>query len=149
VPDELQEMLLREVRQLRFRTSVIYFPVLLLIFSALAAGVAFLKGHALVEILRRLLGNALSEQSFWLIFAGVAVVFVASGLVFFLRQMYRECGIERHLFCASCTAVDSDDEGSCPVCRRELSQEAGFFSTAYSDEKKLLDRYGLVPYVES
>ena len=143
VPDEMQEMLLREVRQLRLRSSLVYFPVLLLIFSALAAGVVFLKGHAFVEMLQRLLGEAVSEQSFWLILAGMLVVFVAAGLVFFLRQMYRECRIERHRFCASCTAVDSDDEGNCPVCRRELSQEAGFFSTAYSDEKKL-DRKSVV-----
>jgi hypothetical protein len=63
--------------------------------------------------------------------------------------MYRECSIEHHRFCATCTAVDSDDEGYCPVCRKALLEEAGFFSTSYSDEKKLMERYGLLPYKEN
>ena len=149
VPVELQESLLREVRRLRLRSSVLYFPVLLLIFSGIAGGVVFLKGHAIVELLRRLLGDILSEETFWLLMIGAVILCVAGGLVYFLHQMYRECSIEDHRFCASCNAVDSDDEGCCPVCHMALSEEAGFFSTSYSDEKKLIERYGLVPYKEA
>jgi hypothetical protein len=149
VPEELQASLLKEVRSSRLRASVLYFPVLLVIFSALGGCFLFVKGHAVVMLLRHLLGDVLSEQSFWLLLVGVMVLGVAVGLVYFLRQMCRECSIEHHRFCTLCKAVDSDDEGHCPICRRELSEEAGFFTTSHSEEKKLLERYGLLAYTEA
>jgi len=149
VPVELQESLLREVRRSRLRSSILYFPVLLLVFSAIAAGIVLLKGHALVELLRSLLGDLLSESAFLLLMIGGVILCVSGGLVFFLHQIYRECSIEHHRFCAACNAVDSDDEGCCPVCGKVLSEEAGFFFTSYSDEKKLIQRYGLLPYTEA
>lgn len=149
VPVELQELVLRDIRRSRLRSSIIYFPVLLLIFGAIAAGLVFIKGHGIVEMLRRLVGDILSDSAFWMLLIGGIVLCVGGGLVFFLRQMYRECCIEQHRFCSACKAVDSDDEGCCPVCRKPLAEEAGFFSTYYTDEKKLLERYGLLPYTES
>lgn len=79
---------------------------------------------------------------------GAVVLCVAGALVYLLRQIYRKCSIEHHRFCAPCNAVDSDDKGYCPVCRLVLSEEGGFFFSSYSDEKKLLERHGLVPCKE-
>src|SRR5262245_31088121 len=122
VPEELQESLLREVRRSRLRSSILYFPVFLVIFSAIAGGFLFLKGHALVALLRRILGDTLSDDSFWILLVSTTVLIVTIGLVYLLRQMYRECSIEHHCFCSPCKAVDSDDEGHCPICRRTLSE---------------------------
>src|SRR5258708_23600728 len=149
VPTELQETFLREVRRLRLRSSVLRFPFLLLLFSAAAAGLVLLKGDSLLELPRRLLGDTLSDQAFRLLMIGTVVLCVAGGLVYLLRQIYRKCSFEHHRFCASCDAVDSDDKGYCPVCRMVLSEECGFFFTSYSDEKKLIERYGLLPSKEA
>jgi hypothetical protein len=149
VPEEMQASLLREVRRLRLRSSVVHFPALLLILSAIAYGLLFFEGHAVVRLLRRIVGDALSEDSFWLLLVAVMVLVVAGGTVYILRQMYRDCRIEYHCYCPACQAVDSDDEGECPRCHRALSEKAAFFSTSYSDEEKMLGRYGLLEYTDA
>jgi len=145
VPTELQETFLREVRRLRLRSSVLRFPFLLLLFSAATAGLVLLKGDSWLGLPRRLLGDNLSDQALRLLMIGTVVLCVAGALVYLLRQTYRKCSIEHHRFCAPCNAVDSDDKGYCPVCRLVLSEEGGFFFTSYSDEKKLIERHGLLP----
>jgi hypothetical protein len=149
VPTELQETFLREVRQLRLRSSVLRFPVLLLVFCAAAAGLVLLKGDSWLGLPRGWLGDKLSDQVFRLLMMGTVVLCVAGALVYLLRQIYRKCSIEHHRFCAPCNAVDSDDKGYCPVCRLVLSEEGGFFFTSYSDEKKLIERHGLQPSKEA
>ena len=149
VPVELQETFLREVRRLRLRSSVLRFPVLLLLFSAAAAGLVLLKGDSWLGLPRRLLGDNLSDQALRLLMIGTVVLCVAGALVYLLRQIYRKCSIEHHRFCAPCNAVDSDEKGYCPVCRRVLSEQAGFFFTSYSGEKKLIERHGLLPFKEA
>jgi hypothetical protein len=149
VPTELQETFLREVRRLRLRSSVLGFPFLLLLFSAAAAGLVLRKGDSWLGLPRRLLGDKLSDQALQLLMIGVAVLCVAGALVYLLRQIYRKCNIEHHRFCAPCNAVDSDDKGYCPVCRMVLSEEGGFFFTSYSNEKKLIERHGLLPSKEA
>jgi len=145
VPTELQETFLREARRLRLRLSVLRFPFLLLLFSAATAGLVLLKGDSWLGLPRRLLGDNLSDQALRLLMIGMVVLCVAGALVYLLRQIYRKCSIEHHRFCAPCNAVDSDDKGYCPVCRLVLSEEGGFFFTSYSDEKKLIERHGLLP----
>ncbi len=149
VPVELQETFLREVWRLRLRSSVLRLPFLLLVFVAAAAGVVLLEGDAGLEFLRRWFGANLSDQVFRLLLIGTIALCVAGGLAYLLRRVYRGCRIENHRFCAPCTAVDSDDKGYCPVCRRVLSEEAGFFFTSYSGEKKLIERHGLLPCKEA
>ncbi len=149
VPVELQETFLREVRRLRLRSSVLRFPFLLLVFVAVAAGVVLLEGDAGLELLRRWFGANLSDQAFWLLLIAIVALCVVGGSVYLLRRIYRGCRIEHHRFCAPCNAVDSDDKGYCPVCRLVLSEEGGFFFTSYSDEKKLMERHGLLPSKEA
>ena len=147
VPTELQETFLREVRRLRLRSSVLRFPFLLLLFSA--AGLVLLQGDSWLGLPRRLFGDNLSDQALRLLMIGTIMLCVAGALIYLLRQIYRKCGIQHHRFCAPCNAVDSDDKGYCPVCRMVLSEEGGFFFTSYSDEKKLIERYGLLPSKEA
>ncbi len=149
VPTELQETFLREARRLRLRSSVLRFPFLLLLFSAATAGLVLLKGDSWLGLRRQLLGDNLSDQAFRLLMVGTVVLCVAGSLVYLLRQIYRKCSIEHHRFCAPCNAVDSDDNGYCPVCRMVLSEEGGFFFTSYSNEKKLIEQYGLLPSKEA
>src|SRR6266852_8160797 len=148
VPIELQETFLREVRRSRLRSSVVRFPVLLLVFCAAAGGFLLIKSHAVLELLRQSLGDNLSDQAYRLLMTGTVVLCVAGGLVYLLRRIYRKCNIEHHRFCAPCNAVDSDDKGYCPVCRMVLSEEGGFFFTSYSNEKQLIERHGLLPCKE-
>jgi hypothetical protein len=113
------------------------------------SAIAVLKAHALFWLARRLLGDV-GERTFWLILLSVIGVGVASFVIFFLRQAYRECVIEEHLFCASCNMVDSDDEGYCTCCGERLSEKAGFYYTSYeSSERKLIARFGLLPCAEA
>jgi hypothetical protein len=146
VPDELQPLLLREVRRKRVNSFLINFPVLLLIFSGLAGILVSLKGHGLMELFRDVLGDAVSDEDFWWLAVGVLVLCVAVGLLLLFRQMYRECRIERHLCCKRCLVVDEDDTGCCPTCHQPLAESAGFFSTYYAEEQKLAERYGLLQY---
>ena len=127
------------------RVSLLCFPILVVIFSA----IVLLKVHALFSLARRLLGDV-GERTFWLILLSVIGGGVASFVIFILRQAYRECVIEEHLFCASCNMVDRDDQGYCTCCGEPLSQKAGFYYTSYdSGEKKLISRFGLVPCGEA
>jgi hypothetical protein len=57
--------------------------------------------------------------------------------------MYRERPDVEHLFCTDCRAVESDNEGACPVCQHPLSEHGHFIYTQYDDELKMLSRHGL------
>ena len=146
VPAELQGSILKEIRRLRLRSSMLYFPILMVIGCALAAGFALWKGHAVIELLRLILSNHVSDRVIWLLIGGTLVLTVVTALLYFLRQMYKDCTIETHHYCSACNAVDTNDTGCCPVCQRMLSEQAGFFYTSYSDETKILQRRGFSEY---
>ena len=134
------------MRRSRLRSSVLYFPVLLLIFVAIGAGVIFIRGHLELQFLQRVLGEMVSERAVSLVLWGVVLIVGTGSLLFLLWQRYQECRIEKYLFCETCKAVDTDETGHCPVCSNPLSDAAGFFYTSDSDEEKLLKRRGLQPY---
>ena len=93
-----------------------------------------------------MLSHVLPDRVFSLLPWAVVIIGAPSALLLLLWQMYRECAIEIYLFCDKCKAVDSDETGHCPICARELSEQAGFFYTNYDDEKTLLARHGFREY---
>ena len=143
VPRELRGALVRNIRRLRWRGAILFFPVLLLIGTALVILAVVTRGHAIVYWVREIAGPEISDRDAWLALTGVAAVVAAIGLVVTLWLMYRESPNEEHLFCKDCPAVDSDDEGTCPVCQRPLSEHGYFIYTQYADEQKMLARQGL------
>lgn len=146
VPKEMQESLLREVKRGRLRSSVLHFPVLLLILLVIGAGIVFIKGHMEVEAIHRLLVGILPDRLFWLLLWAGLVAAVLGLTIFMLVQIYRECRMETYLFCETCKAVDAFDTGHCPICSKPLSTKGEFFYTHYSKEEKLLERRGLQSY---
>jgi hypothetical protein len=142
VPLELQHTLVRDLRRERWRGSVLYFPLLLLLGTGFVVLAIFSKGHALVHWVRMLAGPDVTERQAWLALTAIAAVITAVLLVAMFWSMYRERAAEQHLFCKTCPAVDSDDEGVCPVCQRPLSERGHFIYTQYDDERKLLARRG-------
>jgi hypothetical protein len=142
VPEELQATLVRDLRRERWRGSVLYFPLFLLLGTGFVLLAIFHKGHGLVHWARRIAGPDVTDRQVWLALTALAAVITAVLLVVTLWSMYRERAAEQHLFCKTCPAVDSDDEGVCPVCRRALSERGHFIYTQYGDERKLLLRRG-------
>ena len=149
VPQDRQAALLREVRRVRVRSSLLLYIPVVAIFSALALGYVFLREHAIVAMLRALTSEFISDERLHLVLSASVVVVVGLISAVVLRQICRECRIEVHQYCEPCRAVDSDDKGNCPICGEALSESAGFFSTAYSDEQALLLRHGLRTYAEA
>src|SRR4051812_16382826 len=119
VPDDLREPLLKELRQLRLRSAFKHFPALVIIFSSILVLAVFVKGHAIIQILRNSIPAGLSDKS--LMIGGVLFIVTATAaiLVFFLRQEYRECNCQGCSYCPKCNAVDRYDSG-CPICQVQL-----------------------------
>jgi hypothetical protein len=143
VPQELQRVLLQDLRRLRRRSAILYFPILVLIGTPLIILAVLMKGHAILHWARKIAGPEVTDRSVWLALTAMAVVVAAVGIMIVLWLMYRERPDEEHLFCKDCLAVDSDDEGVCPVCQRSLSARGHFIYTLYDDEVKMLSRRGL------
>src|SRR5262249_20069766 len=61
VPGHLKEPLLRELRHLRLRSALKHYPVLVLIFSSVAALALFLKEHAIVRLIRDIVPSVVSD----------------------------------------------------------------------------------------
>lgn len=145
VPEELKQPLLADLRRYRLRSALLYFPVLVLIFSAIALLVVIAKGHALMELLRDEISPNVADSSllFWVAVATILLTIIA--LVFFLWQHNRDCDYQDCPYCAKCDALDPFDNGHCPVCSSTLSASASFYFTTDKDEIKILDRWGLKP----
>jgi hypothetical protein len=145
MPAKLQAQLLREIRRARVFSFVLYFPVLILFFTALEAGFLLWKGHALMWAAEKAVQGGMTERTLHLVVGSGLVVVAVAAVIFMLIQNYRECTPEEHLFCASCDAVDADDEGLCPVCGAVLGEFASFFYSSDADELKRLAKHGLTP----
>ena len=142
VPEELQAVLVRDLRRVRRRSAVLLFPVALVLVTGLVLLALFWKGHVLVHWARQLAGPDVTDGQMWLALTVFSAVVAAVVLVLTMWSMYRERPAEQHLFCKTCPAVDSDDEGVCPVCQRPLSERGHFIYTQYDDERQLLARRG-------
>jgi hypothetical protein len=141
VPSELKERLLNEIKRARLKDSIKHFPALLLIFSVFFALVALAKGHALLEVLDKY--SDLSETQILVGAISVTFLCTAALLIFFLRQHVRQPRCEEYLYCAPCDAVDSTDDGRCPICGSVLEARASFIATYDSEDKKVIARFGL------
>ena len=146
VPEQMRDALVREIKRSRLRSYLLWFPLLLLIFVAVAAGFVFVRGHLETRVIQRILDGLLPEHILQRLLWGTVLVGASAALFLLLWQMYRECRIEEYLFCEGCKAVDTDETGRCPICQRELSESAGFLYTSHSNEEKLLQRRGLQAY---
>jgi hypothetical protein len=145
VPADLQEPLLKELRQSRLKSAFKSYPLLVIIFSALVALFIFVEGHPFIHLLEKYIPSGISDERLIALTLGVIVAVTATALVFFLRQQYRDCKCQECLCCARCNAVDRFDDGNCPVCRAALTEKADFFFTTDKDEKKIIERWGLQP----
>ncbi|HEU5125050.1 MAG TPA: hypothetical protein VFW05_13425 [Verrucomicrobiae bacterium] len=143
VPPELKAPLLKELRQLRLRSTVRHFPALLLIFSLIITLLMIVKGHAVLEMFRDYLRMDLSDGKLIVVMLLLITSMTATVLVYFLRQDYRDCDCQECLYCADCNAVDKFDSGYCPVCRTPLTEKESFYFTTAKDEQKVLERWGL------
>jgi hypothetical protein len=148
VPEELKAPLIEELKRLRLRHLLTCFPVAVVVFSSLGALVVLLKGHALIELLQSYLQRWLSDEALEASFLGAIVLVTAGVIVFFSRQIYRECEYQEYLYCQKCNAVDSDENGHCPVCMAPLTKKASFISTTYKAEIAVIKRRGLLPCSE-
>ena len=145
IPENLEEPLLKELRRMRLVSSIKYFPVVVLIFSALATLVVLTKGHAILEILREELPPNISDRTIVIFGLSGIVVVTAVACLFIMRSLYKDCRCQKCLYCAKCDAVDNFDSGSCPVCARPLTDQASFLFTTDKDELRILKRAGLFP----
>ncbi len=149
VPNELKEILIKEVKRVRRKSSLMVFPIGVLIFSSIAALALFGKFHFVIDELRDSLRGKVSDKMFWVGIVGVIVFGVSAVLILILRQMYKECRCEDYLYCQKCNAVDSDETGYCPVCTSALAEKAAFIYTTDKNEQKVIKRFGLEACVET
>ncbi len=145
VPEHLKEPLLRELRQLRLRSSFKHYPTLVLIFSCIAALFVFLKGHPIVHMFRDIIPTAVSDARLITLVLLAIVLTTAAIMVYFLRQVYKECECQECLYCPKCDAVDKYDSGICPICQAPLVNKDSFYFTTYKDEQKIIQKWGLHP----
>jgi hypothetical protein len=143
VPEDLNEPLMKELKQLRFRASLKYFPALVLIFSSVVILATFVKGHALIEILQQHFQQKVSTTALMVVVVGIIVVITASFLIFFLRQEYNACRCWEYLYCRKCDAADNYDNGHCPICSTPLTERASFYFMSYKEDRKIIERWGL------
>ncbi len=143
IPPHLKEPLLRELRHLRLRSALKYYPALLLIFSGIAGLVIFVKGHALIRLIRDFVPAGFSDDLLITIAFAVIVLTTAAALIYFLRRDYEECECQECLYCPKCDAVDKYDTGECPICHTPLNEKESFYFTTYKDEQKIVERWGL------
>ena len=143
VPEDLKEPLIKDLKRLRFIAALKYFPALVLIFSSIIALAAFVKGHALIEVLNQHFQQKISEAALVSIVIGAVVVITAGFLIFFLRQDYDACKLWDYFYCQKCDSVDNYDNGFCPICAAPLTEKASFYFMSYKEDRKIIERWGL------
>ena len=149
ITEDLKARVDTAVRKIRFTSSLIHYPVMVVIFSACAVWLVIVKAHFLIRWIVEGSNLRFSETEALAMIAVVVTASVAVGLVYILRGMNRERIFEEHHFCGRCTAVDKDDDGICPFCNQTLNHKQTFFVTVFDDEIQLASRFGLTPAKES
>lgn len=143
IPDDLREPLIKELKQMRVRTAIKYYPLLVIIFSAMVVSVSFVKGHAFIHLLQNYLPRGISDSGFLTGIIIVIILITSGGLIYFLRQDYADCRCDEYLYCQNCDAVDNFESGCCPVCAATLKEKASFIFTTYKNEQEVIERWGL------
>lgn len=149
VPVELREIFLKDIQRVRRNSFLKTFPALLAICAGIVALAVFFKGHYLVELLREIFGDRISDTTFLEIVGAGIIIFTACALIYFLRQDYSQCKLENYLFCPLCNAVDNYEEGHCPKCSLPVTEKACFIYTSYKEEKNVINRWGLQIFEEA
>jgi RNA polymerase subunit RPABC4/transcription elongation factor Spt4 len=149
VPENLKIPLAQEIKKRRLQNSILYFPILVLIFSSLALLAIFVKGHELFSLLEGLTEhNPITDVS-PVILVGVVIGAVSIFIFVILWMVYSKEAIQEYFFCSKCNAVDSYENGYCPICRSPLSQKEWFIFTTAKDEQKIIESRGLRACFES
>jgi hypothetical protein len=145
IPDALKDQVLKEIKRSRIKSSLKHFPAVVLIFSAIAFLILAIYGHRIIENIRDDLSAGTSTTvAYLIIFLGIAAL-MTPAMIFFLIKVYRDCHIQKCLYCAKCDAVDSFDSGTCTFCNQPLTESADFIFTTFKDELAILKRHGLHP----
>ena len=142
-------MLILNLKRLRVKWAIIYFPICLVVFSAILTLVVWVKGHFFIEILEEILGATVSHQQFVIGLIGLLVLITAAALIYFIKQDYLDCRCHDYHFCPTCNAVDNYDEGVCHICAATLTDKASFFYTTDKKEIAALQRIGLPIFKEA
>ncbi len=87
VPEEMNQSLLRELKRMRRNSALLWFPVVLIIFSSLALLAVFREGDAIIKAFGIFFRGRVSEDTLTNVIIVSTVIMTASFLVFFLRQM--------------------------------------------------------------
>ena len=141
VSDELKRQVLERLRHDLFWSSILYFPILVLIFGGMATLFIFVHGHL---FLKKLADNSsLSETQIIIGSILASCLLAAIGLIFILRKQYKALAYEDHFYCLDCDAVDNEDEGWCPFCKASLQNKATFIMIFGKDQQKILKNVGL------
>jgi hypothetical protein len=145
VPRDLKDPLIKEIRQLRVRSYIKYYPIVVILFAAVALLFVFERGHPLYVLFRRYIPLEMSDTVIAVLTSLVVFVLTAMAIVYFMRKDYLDCDCQECLYCRKCDAVDKFDSGSCSVCGEPLTEKALFYFTTSKDEQKIIERWGLQP----
>ena len=141
VPDEDKKRLLDELKHDQFYSLLIYYPIIVLLFSGLFFLASFVKGHFLFDFLER---NSNLSKSQILVGLMIAVVlFTAVFMLVMFWQVYKRVKFESYLYCRICNAVDNYEDGICPVCESPLQEKAAFIAVYDKGQIKIINRFGL------
>jgi len=122
-----------------FWSSVIYYPILVLIFGGIGTLAIFVLGHIWIHKLE----NTFSTKDIVIGCILASLSFAAIGLVFILRKVYRALGYVDYFYCPNCDVVDNEDEGWCPLCKSALHDKASFILIFGKDQQRIANNVGL------
>jgi hypothetical protein len=148
VPEEMRDPLLRQLREKRKWASILGFPILVIILSALGVAGILVEGHAILRFLEQFIPEGVSEVKLLACMIGSIVALATVVTLFAMRNMYHQCKYDEYLYCKDYDAVDCDENGSCPICAKPLANKAAFLFTMAKDEVKIIKRWGLEPSKE-
>jgi hypothetical protein len=143
VPDELKAAFAREIRRNRLSSSFrLYVPIVLIFFVVGYLGLAW-KGHPIIYILSKILGDSVPESRLLLYITVSTATISALGALLFLRHLVTKELFEDFPYCARCDALDYDEIGICSCCRSPLIGRHSFFYLEFEDERKTIESFGL------
>jgi len=99
----------------------LYFPVLVLIFSGIAAAFVFGEGHFILEKLRDYIPSRVSDRMFLVSLLGI-IVMVTQQFSWFPAAAVRESECQQYSTVRSAMPLTRDNSGSCPVCQTPLTK---------------------------
>jgi hypothetical protein len=145
VPELIQEAFIKELKRVRLRKFVLYFPLLVAI-GCLLAPLLLLRIEPVTLLhSEKWLENHIAQKDFRSKASVIYILCVATGIIFVLRLLYRDACVYRYLFCPDCDAVDNGDDGVCPVCGKSLTESADFYYVSHDGDEEVVKKFSLTP----